>query len=123
GVNAAGYSRRDEIDSVGIDLNHLRSTCVEPLDHLLQQIATDLGDTRCGVEIGEMSLRESKVTVEAIEQNLERVLQRLKMMLSRGMSFRTHSCFCFKPEVAEIREQMPKDLHFIVLWEAVELQH
>ena len=51
-----------------------------------------------------MSLRESKVTVEAVEQNLERVLQRLKMMLSRGISFRPHSCFGFEPEVAEIRE-------------------
>src|SRR4029077_11340653 len=98
------HVRRHEINSVGIDLNHLCSTRVEPLDHLLQQIAPDLRDTRGGVEVGEMSLRESKVTVEAVEQNLERVLQCLEMMLSRGISFRPHSCFGFEPEVAEIRE-------------------
>src|SRR5262249_18726117 len=103
--HACRYSRwRDEINSVRIDLNHLRSTRVEPVDHLLQQIAPDLGDTRGGLEVCEMSLRESKVTVEAVEQNLERVLQRLEMMLSRGISFRSHSCFCFQAEVAEIGE-------------------
>src|SRR5437762_1375680 len=98
------HVRRDEIDSVSIDLNHLRSTRVEPVDHLLQQVAPDLRHTRGGVEVREMSLRESKVTVEAVEQNLERVLQRLKMMLSGGISLRPHSCFGFEPEVAEIRE-------------------
>ena len=33
---------------------------VKPIDHLLQQVAPDLRDTRGGVEIGEMSLRESR---------------------------------------------------------------
>jgi len=75
---------------------------VEPVDHLLQQIAPDLRYTRGGVEVCEMSLRESKVTVKAVEENLERVLQRLKMMLSRGISFRPHSCFGFEPEVATV---------------------
>jgi hypothetical protein len=51
-----------------------------------------------------MSLRESKVTVEAVEQNLEGVLQRVEVILSRGISFRPHSCFGFEPEVAQIRE-------------------
>src|SRR5262249_17362450 len=112
-------TRRREINSVGIDLNHLRSMRVEPVDHLLQQIAPDLRDTRCGIEVGEMSLRESKVTVEAVKQNLERILQRLEVMLSRRISFSPHFCFCFEPEVAEIREQMSKDLQLIRRREAV----
>ena len=118
-----GYSWRQEINSVGIHLNHLRSTRVEPVDHLLQQIAPDLRDTRGSVEVGEVSLRESKVTVEAVEQNLERILQRLEMMQPGRIAFRPHSCFGFEPEIAQIREQMPKDLKLICCREAVELQH
>src|SRR5215217_1159961 len=70
-----------------------------------------------------MSLRESKITVEAVEQNFERILQRLEMMLPGGISFGPHSCFSFEPEVAEVREQMPKDLQLICRGEAVKLQH
>src|SRR5262249_38425343 len=98
------YFRWYEIDSVGIHLNHLSSTRVEPIDHFLQQIAPDLRDACGSVEVGKMALCESEVTVEAVEQNLERILQRLEMTLSGGIAFRTHSCFGFEPEVAEIRQ-------------------
>ena len=106
GVTAAGYSisRRHEINSIGVDLDYLRSMRVEPVDHLLQQIASDLRNTSGGVEVREMSLREAKVTVEAVEQNLERVLQRLEMMLFRRISLRSHSCFGFQAEASEVRE-------------------
>src|SRR5690348_4370567 len=107
------YFWRNEIDSVCINLNHLRSARVEPVDHLFQQIASDLRDTRGRVEVGEVSLRESKVTVKAVEQNLEGVLQRLEMMQPGGIAFGPHSCFGFEPEIAQIGEQMPKDLQLI----------
>src|SRR6059058_6573456 len=45
------------------------------------------------------------------------------MMLSRRISFRAHSCFGFEPEVAEIGEQMPKNLQFVCDGKAIELQH
>src|SRR5262245_66231317 len=70
-----------------------------------------------------MSLRESQITVEAIEQDFERVLQRLEMMLSGRITFRAHFCLRFEPEVAEIGKQMPKDLQFVGGRKAVELQH
>ena len=123
GVSAAGYSRRHEVNSVGIYLDHLRPTGFEPLNHFLQQIASDLRYTRCSIEIGEVSLRESQITVEAVEKDFESVLQRLEMMLSRRISFRAHSCFGFEPEVAEIGEQMPKNLQFVCDGKAIELQH
>ena len=59
---------------------------VQPLDHLLQQVAADLGDARGGIEIGEVSLRETEVAVEAVDQNLEGVLQRVEMLLLRRAS-------------------------------------
>ncbi len=70
-----------------------------------------------------MSLRESQITVEAVEKDFESVLQRLEMMLFGGILFRPHSCFGFEPEVAEIGEQMPKDLQFVGDGKAIELQH
>ena len=57
---------------------------VQPIDHLLQKIAPDLGDARGGVEIGEVSLRETEVAVEAVDQNLEGVLQRVEIALLFG---------------------------------------
>src|SRR5882762_390181 len=117
------FSWRHEIDSVGIDLDHLRSTGFEPFDHLLQQIAADLRYTRCGIEIGEVSLRKTQVTVETVQQNLEGVLQGSEVMLSRRILFCPHSTLGLKREVAEIGEQMPKDLQFVCDGKAIELQH
>ena len=51
------------------------------------KIAADLGDARGGIEIGEMSLSETEIAVEAVDQNFERVLQRLEMMLLVAGSF------------------------------------
>src|ERR1044071_9238017 len=45
------------------------------------------------------------------------------MMQSRGISFRSHSRLGFEPELAQVREQVPKNLKFIRRREAVELQH
>ena len=48
---------------------------LQPLDHLLEQIAPDLGDARGGFEIGKVALRKAEVAVKAVDQNLESVLQ------------------------------------------------
>src|SRR4029077_20466410 len=70
-----------------------------------------------------MSLCESKISVETVQQNFERVLQRLKMMLLRGIPFRAHFGFCFQAERAEIGQQMPKDLELVRCGKTLELQH
>ena len=78
---------------------------------------------RSSIEIGEMSLGESKIAVETVQQNFERILQRLKMMLLGGILFRSHFRLCFQSEGAEISEQMSEDLQLIGCGEAIELQH
>ena len=59
-----------------------------------------------------MSLRETKIAVEAVDQNLKGIVQGLEMMLSRRISFRPQFGFGFKPEGTEIGEQMAEDLEF-----------
>ena len=70
-----------------------------------------------------MSLREPEITVEAVEQNLECVVQRLKVMLLRGIFLRAHFCLRFQSKRAQISEQMPEDLQLIGHRKAIELQH
>ena len=70
-----------------------------------------------------MSLRESQVTVETVEQNLERVLQSLEVMLLCGIFLRPHLCLRFQSERAQISEQMPEDLQLIGHRKAIEFQH
>src|SRR6202043_3839879 len=97
---------------------------VQPIDHFLQQIAPGLRDARGGVEIGEMSLRESEIAVKAVDQNFERVLKRMKIALSRRIvRCRAHACFRFKSKIAQISQQMPEDLESIRRGKAIELQH
>src|SRR4029077_16202329 len=90
---------------------------------LLQQIASNLCDPRCRVEIAEMSLREPQVTVETVQQNLERILQRLEMMLPCGIFFRPHLRLRFQSERAQISEQVPEDLQLIAHRKTIEFQH
>ena len=73
--------RRDEINAVGVDLDDLRAARVQPVDHLLQKLAADLGDARGRVEIGEVSLGETEVAVEAVDQDLEGVLEGVEILL------------------------------------------
>src|SRR2546430_9732947 len=70
-----------------------------------------------------MSLRESQIAVKAIQQNLERVLQRLEVMLLRGIFLRAHFCLRFQSERAQISEQMAEDLQLIGHRETIEFQH
>ena len=114
---------RNEIDAVGVDFDDLRAARVQPIDHLLQKLAPDLGDARGRVEIGEVSLSETEIAVEAVDQNLEGVLERVED---------TAACFPvggrmlrlgFEPEGAQIGQQMPEDLELIGHREAIELQH
>ena len=55
----------------------------QPVDHLSQKLPSDLGHPCGGIEIGEMSLGETKVAIETVDQNFERVLERVEMMLLR----------------------------------------
>ena len=80
-------------------------------------------NSRGGLEIGEMSLREPEIAVEAVDQNLECVLQRVEVALLFWIFRRTHLRFHFEAERAEIGEQMAKDLQLIGRWKAIELQH
>src|SRR5260370_34833154 len=71
-----------------------------------------------------MSLRKSEIAVKAVEQNLERVLQRMIIALSRQIvRRRAHACFRFESESAQVSQQMPENLKSISRGKAIELQH
>ena len=70
-----------------------------------------------------MPLRKAEIPVEAVEQNLERVLQRLQVMLLRGSFLRAHFGLRFQSERAQISEQVAKDLQLIGHWKTIEFQH
>src|SRR5207248_772719 len=95
--------RRNEVDAVGVDFDDLGAARLQPIDHLLQKLAPNLGDSRSGIEIGEVSLRETEVAVETINQNLEGVLERMEILLLRAVLRRTHARFRFETECAQIR--------------------
>jgi len=70
-----------------------------------------------------MSLREPEVTVKAVQQDLERILQCLEVMLLRGIFLSPHFRLRFQAKRAEVSEQMPEDLQLVGCREAIELQH
>ena len=67
-----------------------------------KQVAADLGDARGGVEVGEVALRETEVAVEAVDQDLEGVLQRVEMLLLPAIGRGAHARFRFEAEGAQI---------------------
>src|SRR4029450_14052726 len=87
-----------------------RALFAEPVDHLFEQIASDLRDTRRRIEIGEMSLREAEITVETVQKNLKCVLERLQVMLPGRIFFGPHFRLRFQCKRAHIREEMAKKL-------------
>ena len=97
---------------------------MQPVDHFLQQVATDLGDARSGVEVGKMSLRKTEITVKAVDQNFERVLQRVEIALAGWIVHGgAHVRLRFEPECAQISQEMSKDLKSIGHRKTIELQH
>src|SRR5579884_3292886 len=102
--------RGNEINSVGIDFDDLRAVFAKPVNHFSEQIAPDLRDARRGVKIGKVSLRKAEVAIETVEQDLERVLQRLKMMQFCRVAFGAHPCLGLQTERAHVAEQVAKDL-------------
>ena len=121
--HARVYSRRNKIDAVGVDFDDLGAARVQPIDHLLQQLAADLGDARRRVEIGKVALRETEIAVEAVDQDFEGVLQRLKILLLLPIRGGAHARLGFEPESAQIGQQMAKNLELIGHREAIELEH
>ena len=122
--SAFGVRRRNKIDAVGVDFDDLRAARVQPVDHLLQQLAADLGDARGRVEIGEVALRETEIAVEAVDQDFEGVLQRVKILLLRRDPFAARMlAFASSRNVRRSVSRLAEDLELIGHREAVELQH
>ena len=61
----------------------------------LQKIAADLRDARRRVEIGKVSLRETEIAVEAVDQNLEGVLQRVEICCCCVSGLSQRACCAF----------------------------
>ena len=60
-----------------------------------------------------MSLRETEITIKAVDQNLEDVLQRVEIAFFRRIiRHRAHIRFRFEPERAQIGEKVPEDLEW-----------
>src|SRR5436190_19713679 len=70
-----------------------------------------------------MSLREPQITVETVQQNLERILQRLEMMLLCRIFLRAHLGLRFQPKRAEISKQMAEDLQLIAHRKTIVFHH
>ena len=115
--------RRNEIDAVGVDFDDFRALRFQPFDHLLEQIAPDLGDTRGGFEVGEVSLRKTEIAVETVDQNLEGVLQGMEVAPLRCVLGVTHIALRLEAKGTQVGEEMAKDLELIVHRKAIELEH
>ena len=116
--------RRHEVNAIRVHLDDLRAASVQPVDHLLQKLAPDLGDARRRIEIGEMPLGEAEIAVKAVDQNLERILESVEIALPSRVARRcAHARLCFQPEGPQIGEQVAKNLQLIRHRKAVELQH
>ena len=98
-------SRWNEINAIGIDFDDLRALRLKPIDHLLQKIAPDLRHARGGIEVGKVSLRETEIAVEAVDQNLEGVLQSVEVTLLFRIFRAAHVGFRLQAESAQIGEQ------------------
>ena len=85
----------------------------QPVDHLLQKLAPDLRDARGRVEIGEVALRETEVAVEAVDQDLEGVLQRVEMLLLRAVRGGAHAGLRLETKSAQIGEEIAEDLQLV----------
>src|ERR1044072_4966421 len=70
-----------------------------------------------------MSLGETEVAVKAVDQNLEGVLQRVKILLLGAIFRGTHARLRLQPERTQIGEQMTKNLELIGCRPAIELKH
>src|SRR5262249_37621 len=75
------------------------------------------------IEVREMSLRESEVAVEAVDQDLERVLESFKMSLLGRAFCGAHLRLRFQPKFPQIGQQMAKNLDSIARGKAIECQH
>ena len=118
-----GAARRDEVDAVSVDFDDLRASGVEPVDHLLEEVAPDLGDARGGVEIGEVALREAEVAVEAVDEDFEGVLEGVEVLLLGAIARGAHGGFCFQAKLPQIGEEAAEDLELVGDGEDIELQH
>src|ERR1044071_9587271 len=70
-----------------------------------------------------MSLREPEIAVETVQQNLERIMQRLQVMLPGWILLRPHFGLRFQSERAQVSQQMPEDLQLIAHRKTIEFQH
>src|SRR5579864_8133537 len=70
-----------------------------------------------------MSLPESEITVETVDQNLERVLQRMVVALFLCICRAAHLCLRFESKRPQISQQMAKDLELVAHRKTIELQH
>src|SRR6185369_17276615 len=118
-----GSFRRNEIDPVGVNFDDLRTLCLQPFNHLLEQVAPNLSDTRGRFEVGKVSLRKTQITIEAIDQDLEGVLQSVKVTTVRRVLCLAHVRLSLKAEAPQVSEEMAKNLELIVYRETIELKH
>src|SRR5205823_6499374 len=89
-------------------------------------IPANLRNPRRGVKVGKVPLCETEIAIEAVDQNLEGILQRVEMMPVTAVSLLVgslHLPLGFETEFAQVRQQVPKYLKLIGRREAVELQH
>ena len=118
------FSGGDEVDSIGIDLDHLRAVRIQPVDHFFEQVPANLCDSGRSFEISEMSLRETKVAVKAVDQDFERVLERVKILLTLRDRPPLRACSpSIRAESAEVGEQVPENLQLIGNRKTIELKH
>ena len=79
---------RDEIDAVGVDLDHPRAARAQPVDHGTEQLAPLGRDRRRGVEVAAVRLRKTEVTVKAVDENFEGRLQgRGRVVFAQAIGF------------------------------------
>src|SRR5207249_7159286 len=70
-----------------------------------------------------MSLGKAEISIKAVNQNLEGVLQGVEIALARRIFLGPHPRLRFQPERPQIGKQMPEDLKLVRDRKTIELQH
>ncbi len=115
--------RRHEVNAVRIDLDDLRAELLEPRDHVAKQRPSARGHIRRGVVIGKAGLRKAKVTVHRVDENLERLLERLEAGARGGRGGGAHLLLGLEAIGAQIGEDAAENPELVRRRQAAELEH
>ena len=108
--SAAGSGRgRDEVDPVGVDLDHGGAQRPQPIEQGLHEAPALAGDPVGHVEVVPVALREGEVAVEGVDEDLEGLLERVQEDPVLGSGGLPGQPLGRDPELAQVAQQRGGD--------------